>query len=452
MLADAILGDESDILAENFAKLTKRYLLAEFASINGSGRLWAFGMLLCLLKPNGEPRPIVVSGAKRRLIERIVMNYVADYFVDLTMSHNTGVLEKGLDVYVHTMRQVREKMLVEGSTDIIFILDFKNAFNSIKRYLIVWVVALFIPVLAMYVWWCYKEDTHLVIPGGKIVKADRGSQQGSYISCLIFGLVMLSIILMTMSVKLALKLYYWDDMVVKGTGIKVLEFILLLSVLQEFTGLELKWEKCIAHAKDEVAMDSFKTLANDALPPDAKMTFKSDLNMVCLGQSVGEPEWVDDHLIQHLTDKVIPALERVEKMPKRHEAWHITRMCLSECKIAHIFACHPPDYRRGFTQLWSRTIKVHCAKLLGDRTVFDKNNGERWTRAQLPASAAGVSIPTGNQTSAVRYVQSVVDTAHYVKMMSGIESDPVLALLETCEKDLAFELGDLDVKRWLLKA
>lgn len=324
MLAKAILADKTRSLANNYAQLATRHMAGEFFGLAGGGTFQAFAKLVGLRKKNGGARPIAIATPERRLLERAMMDALSDHLIELLIHHNCGVMRKGLDVYIQTIKMVREEVLKFDKSTIFFILDIQNAFNSVKRYLMIWLVQLFFPSIARYMLGVYEKPTILSMGAGVRVEAQCGVQQGSCLSNLGFGLLFLFVMLATRSVALLCRVAFWDDLTVAGEAEEVLRLIRMLNYLSKYTGLHMRWEKCHAHANGCDTIDQFRSTLAPYLPPEAtsgpnSIHFHDDLNMTVLNQPVGDPDWTDDELIGKLLDEIEPMLERVVKMPQSHE-------------------------------------------------------------------------------------------------------------------------------------
>ena len=74
--------------------------------------------------------------------------------------------------------------------EVVILLYFANAFNSVDRNLMLRLVAAHCPELANLVRWLYELEPHLVTTRGDIVKSSTGTQQGCTLSNPLFALVM----------------------------------------------------------------------------------------------------------------------------------------------------------------------------------------------------------------------------------------------------------------------
>ena len=103
-------------------------------------------------------------------------------------SSQIGVLKGGYEVGVHSMRELAKQ--TEKFGEIVMLLDFANAFNTVDRNLMLRLTAAHCPELTNLVRWLYALEPHLVTAGGDTVRSSTGTQQGCSLSNPIFALTM----------------------------------------------------------------------------------------------------------------------------------------------------------------------------------------------------------------------------------------------------------------------
>lgn len=86
-------------------------------------------------------------------------------------------------------------------------IDYKNAFNSVKRNVLLQEVKEHVPSLYSFLWQRYSSSS-LLLFGNKVIKLQVGCQQGDSTSSLTFSLAIPAILL---KLKSKLKLFYLDN-------------------------------------------------------------------------------------------------------------------------------------------------------------------------------------------------------------------------------------------------
>ena len=138
------------------------------------GELTAEGRLLGLFKnkQKSEVRPICISGALRRLLCRAYLASLTNQIHDLVSDHQLGVKKGGYEIGAHTMREHAKRAANTG--EVILLLDFRNAFNSVDRNLMLRLCAAHLPELAKLAFWIYQNEPNLTTPNDKVINSSTG--------------------------------------------------------------------------------------------------------------------------------------------------------------------------------------------------------------------------------------------------------------------------------------
>ena len=59
-------------------------------------------------------------------------------------------------------------------SEVILLMDFKNAFNACNRNLLIKLAASFIPEIAPLVYWLYADETELFLSNGEVLTSSEG--------------------------------------------------------------------------------------------------------------------------------------------------------------------------------------------------------------------------------------------------------------------------------------
>ena len=133
--------------------------------------------LTALKKTKGGVRPIAVGEVFRCLIAKCIAQEASSEAVELFSSRQLGVAVKcGAESIVHATKQTFQKSLNKEKAGLLQI-DFKNAFNSIKRSSVLDAAQKFIPSLASFASFCYSQHSKLFFNATHI-QSESGVQQG----------------------------------------------------------------------------------------------------------------------------------------------------------------------------------------------------------------------------------------------------------------------------------
>ena len=113
---------------------------------------------------------------------------------------------------------VQEPIELHKNGLVIMLLDFKNAFNTVDRNLMLRLATAHCPEIAKLTYWLYANEPHLVTSRGDIVKSSTETQQGCNLSNPLFALTMQWISQKLNKIDgLHVKQFYWDDTALVGT-------------------------------------------------------------------------------------------------------------------------------------------------------------------------------------------------------------------------------------------
>ena len=212
-----------------------------------------------------------------------------------------GVAVKGgAERIVHATRVSFEKLQISKNSGILQI-DFKNAFNSVKRSTVFEAVAKSLPSVAPFATFCYSQHCHLHF-NNTYLSSQSGVQQGDPLGPFLFSLALWPIIkeLETRLPNLVQHIWYFDDGILAGTHQQLCTALNLLTNLGEGCGLELRIEKC----------ELWSTVYLNAI--DNRVMGNSRKGLEILGAAIGSSSFVASSL-----------RKRVDKIENCSTTWRI---------------------------------------------------------------------------------------------------------------------------------
>ena len=147
----AIESSPSNSLANTLARLANRIGKGHFNETIGA--TWAAGRLIPLIrqevskqsKPKLKLRRIIVGDTVRRILVRAISSKVQNDISGICGDHQLNVIKGGYDVGIHAARAALKRCKRNGNCALK--VDFKNAFNSIRRSFFLELIAAWLPQL-----------------------------------------------------------------------------------------------------------------------------------------------------------------------------------------------------------------------------------------------------------------------------------------------------------------
>ena len=194
--------------------------------------------LIALGKEDGGVRPIAVGFTIRRLAAKLIMFAHKDFSKQEFQPNQLGVgTPKGAEAAVHALRSYLENP--ENKDKVLLKIDFKNAFNMIRRDKILNLVKKKLPNIYNFVYQEYAEKTSLRF-GGEIIESKEGVQQGDPIGPFLFSLGIQDLI---KDCKSEFNCWYLDDGTLAGDVNTVLQDAQKITLAANSHGLKVNPKK-----------------------------------------------------------------------------------------------------------------------------------------------------------------------------------------------------------------
>ena len=146
--------------------------------------------LIALSKDDGGVRPIAIGLTIRRLAGKVAMSKMKDKCPALLHPNQLGVaLPGGAEIGVHTLRQYVNHNHSEDK--LVAKIDFRNAFNSIRRDQLLTQVKEHTPSLYKMICQCYSTQSYLYFGDKDLLYSKEGVQQGDPLGPLLFSFCLL---------------------------------------------------------------------------------------------------------------------------------------------------------------------------------------------------------------------------------------------------------------------
>lgn len=346
--------------------------------------------LTALNKKNGGIRPIAVGETIRRIACKCAMRQVEPQLTSLLTPLQLGCgVRAGLDAAIHS---TRDKLHSDIGPQLFLKLDFRNAFNSIRRDHIADCLQTHIPSLGQLFNACYSEPTFLTF-GDEIFLSDEGLQQGDPLAPAYFCVGLHNILC---DLKTPFKTAYLDDISLLGNAETVLHDLLLLKPACENIGLLLNSDKCeLTFLGEPHVSEPCQQIYG--LLPNLKQLPLCEANL--LGAAMGDVS-LETLLKEFLTAFNIMT-QRLLKL-SAHDALFLLRTSLSMPKLLHTLRTSPaftrPDLLSEIDALFSQTLS----------SVLNVNlTPPQISQVSLPVKLGGFGIPSSLNIAPSAFLSSL---------------------------------------------
>ena len=361
--------------------------------------------------PAGGPdgtRPIAAGETLRRLTAKVLMQRpevtkelrtLSPLQCGVGVSGACGLLSMGLQ---HLVNEAHG----QGRQDwAVLQLDFRNAFNSLQRSVMLEAVSRRCPPAYTWIRSCYSEHTPLYC-GSHMIPSCSGVQQGDPCGPAAFAWGIHDLV-EDMRAADEWGGWYLDDAHILGTLDQLHRAITLVEVRGRALGLQLNLSKCVLWGPAVTDNN-----ANGRLPPSVDpssplhrthlVPFGLHTGIRALGVPVCHPGNLSDSDFAHDTwRKRVDAVQRMcdalGEIPEAHIQFTLLRMCLSAAKVMDLLRAAPFLQAGVECARFSALLRNTLGAILG-APVSD----QQWAQATLAIRHGGLGIldPTSQRLAA----------------------------------------------------
>lgn len=342
------------------------------------------GRLIALSKKDGGIRPIVVGQTFRRLASKLVNSYATGKLSASFAPLQLGVgVSGGVEAAVHAARRFVEHL----SYDIaVAKLDFRNAFNTIRRDAMLRAVASSLPEAYSYIHASYATSSNLAY-GKHTIESAEGVQQGDPLGPLLFCLTIQPLL---SDCRSELRIGYLDDITLGGE-IQILgDEVEKLRAGAGELGLALNEGKC----EIITTMSTVSSLPNNF----SQFNIVSAEDATLLGSPLLDGAAMDKVLGKHIAN-LKTASSRLSFL-QSHDALVILKHSLSLPKLLY-------NLRSSFcgnhpSLLEFDSLLRECLSHILNVSMDDN----QWIQASLPVKSGGLGIRRAHQIAPSAYLAS----------------------------------------------
>ena len=358
--------------------------------------------LTALQKLCGGIRPIAVGNIWRRTAAKLACRRVSSTLWNLFQPNQLGVgIKNGVEAGGHAARIYFKQK--HQSIKIFIKIDVKNAFNEIRRDVLLNEVKSKIPEIYKFVEQCYKYPTN-VYYGENLILSRRGVQQGDPLGPALFCLTIQNIISSLKLLELDLNLWYLDDGTIAGNPYDVLIALNLIIKKANEIGLELNNRKCeisvlgeySAEQKNEI-MRMFENVSpgiqeiqeNNAFLLGSPLTDQSAIG--CLDRKIND--------LKKMTNKL--------KNISAHSAYFLLRMSITTPRLIFFLRGNPMWRNISGLQRYDEALKESL------ETILNINlNHHSWFESSLPIKKGGIGIRHSTEIALPCFLSSIYDVSN----------------------------------------
>ncbi|XP_055336548.1 uncharacterized protein LOC129586997 [Paramacrobiotus metropolitanus] len=410
-----LLGRKDDTQSELCLALTDLATMLLRKDVPEDIRPFLFGAnLIPLLKKDGGIRPIAVGDTLRSLWSKIVSRRCADEAAAMFTSSQLGFgIRGGAEAAVHAVRNYVEE--VHNDARVIVKLDFRNAFNTLRRDVLLSTIKSHFPAYYRYFWQCYRHPSRLSC-GSYQISSETGVQQGDPNGPFGYSLATLPLF---DDLDCDIAIGFLDDVTLAGPAEKVIAAIRLIITRGFSMGLELNLDKCEVYGVGRFSADrqhAVQSVLN--VWPNMRVTGEDDF--VLLGSPLTSAACVT--FLKSITAQLKEFLGRLKEIPA-HFSLYLLKHCLLIPKLLYGFRTSRCYEHMALTDVMDECVRVGMQSILNIRAT-----DLQWSQMTLPVRDGGLGLRT---TKALVFPAFLASAFSVVSLVSEIYQPATVALLDS---------------------
>ena len=363
--------------------------------------------LVALEKTSGGVRPIAVGCSLRRLIAKIAGQMVVEDMAALLSPKQLGYgVRGGAEAAVHAARRYLQDL---PSGHVLLKLDFRNAFNSVRRDKMLEAVRDLAPEIYPLVHSAYSSPSSLLWCD-KTINSAEGVQQGDPLGPLLFCLTLHR---HCEQLRSPLCVMYLDDVSIGGPVEDVLHDLEIIQAVEEL-GLFLNNSKSEIICRDDAVRGAIIMALPGAMVVEPERA-------CLLGSPLGDVASISASL-----DEKVHALSimgaRLSHL-SAHDSLTLLRHSFAIPKLRYLLRTAPCFLSNSLEQ-YDSTLRSIVSSVTNTPLAQDEN---AWRQASLPVRLGGLGVRCAVQVAPSAYLASTAATADLVSILlpSTYKSIPV---------------------------
>jgi len=305
----------------------------------------------------------------RRLASKLVTKYATSKLTDKLSPLQLGVgIPGGMEAAIHSARRFAENF---DENSVIVKLDYRNAFNSLRRDCLLESALTAIPEAYSYIHASYSSSSHLFY-NDQVIQSATGVQQGDPLGPLLFCMTLHPVL---SQCDAEIRIGYLDDVTLGGSISLISQNVEYLKEASLNLGLVLNDNKC------EIISNSIP----QTLPSSVKdFLYVHSSDAVLLGSPLLRGA-ATQKVLGDRVESLKVAADRLEWL-QAHDALTILKHTLSRPSLLHILRSSPCASHASLEE-FDDTLR-NCLSQMLNVTL----NDQQWMQASLPVKDGGLGI------------------------------------------------------------